>query len=1053
MLFNKYFVALQLFFCISCSVQGQITTAGIRGAVSNAKKETVRNVTIIATHLATGAVFSTTSQNGGTYNLPNLKSGGPYSITISCVGYKTDTIEDVYTTLGNFLSLDIMLEENTTVLETVIVNGTARAKNKISGVGTNISKDQLEKLPSLNRSLQDFIRISPQSNGNSLAGTNYRFNNLSVDGAALNDAFGFTESASGAGGSQATGSPGSLAKTQPISLEAVQEVQLSVSPYNVTLGNFTGGSINAVTRSGTNNVTGSVFFSGRNQLLTGKSANENRTKIENFYDYQTGFRVGGPVIKNKLFYFAAVEIGRRNEPAPFVPGSVGSSIPVNVAQALYDTVYKRYGYDLGTYGEKSLLISSNKIFVRTDWNISNVHKLSLRHNYVDAFSNNLERSVNVLNFGSQGYRHNSTTNSTVLELKSNFSKLFSNSLILGFTKTVDSRDIAGNFFPHIEITYNTANTIYLGAYREAAVYGLRLKTFEFTDNFSFYKGKHNFTAGTHNEFYNIDYLFLTAFNGRWAYRSIDDFYASRPSRIRGVYNLQNNDYEYNRSEPSAKFRVCLLSEYLQDEIAVSKKLRVTIGVRFDYSLYPDRQTINTKVKNTPAFAGYNNTTNKAPQVAPRFGFNWDAKGNQGIVIKGGTGIFNGRMPFAWLAYPYYNSGSKYGNIDIRPTGVVPLQSDVSQVAATYQPGINEINLLDNNFKLPQVWRSSLGIEYKTKNNWNFVLEAIYTKAIKDVLYKTLNLKDSTRSLPGTGDNRPVYLGSGDGQKYNAGFTNVFLLTNTSKGYRYQLSASISKKIREFSFTSSYTYGVSKDIANGVRVSPQANWEFNQTIIPNAPQLAYSNFDLRHRSISYFQYSYKAKKSSTSITAVYTAQSGSPFTYTYIGDINRDGSPNNDLVYVPRNQSESNLADIKNSSGTVVTTAATQWQQLDNYINNDNYLKSRRGSYAERNGVRTPWNQQLDFKIVHTIMLGKNVKNQSVSIAADIFNLSNTISKKWGKQYYVPNILNSSYQLLTVARANTATPPELNFNNPTTTPWQYDPLLSRTQGLVTLRYSF
>ena len=264
---------------------------------------------------------------------------------------------------------------------------------------------------------------------------------------------------------------------------------------------------------------------------------------------------------------------------------------------------------------------------------------------------------------------------------------------------------------------------------------------------------------------------------------------------------------------------------------------------------------------------------------------------------------------------------------------------------------------------------------------------------------------------------------------------------------------MAKKYKNIRVTSAYTYGVSKDKANGVRVSPQANWEFNQTILPNDPQLSYSNFDLRHRIISTLQYSKKWKKAFTTLSFVYIAQSGAPFTYTYIGDINRDGSSNNDLIYIPKNISESNLADIKDASGNITNSAANQWSQLDTYISNDKYLSKRRGQYAERNGGRTPWNNELDMKISHTFLLGKNANGHSVNIGLDVFNLSNLISYKWGRQYYVPNVLNSSYQLITVAKANTATPPELNFNNVTTTPWQYDPILSRTQGQLSVRYNF
>ncbi len=1040
------------FLLLSQNTFGQVTSAGIRGSVKAETGEDLQKITIQAIHEPTKSIYSTVSQKGGTYNLPNLKSGGPYTIIYSYVGFVSDTIADVQLSLGATETINSVLQPSTQMLNDIIIKSNKKIIRR-TGSGISISKSQLETFPTISRSLQDFTRLSPQANGNSLSGTNYRYNNLSIDGASLNDAFGFTEPASGAGGSLASGTPGGLAKTQPISLEAIQEVQVEVSPYTVTLGNFTGGSINAVTRSGTNQFSGSAFFSGRNQWLTGPTADDKRQRIEKFSDYQAGFRLGGPIIKNKLFYFAAIEIGRRNEPVAFAPGSAGAVIPFDIARSLYDTVLKRYNYDLGSYQDVELKINSDKFFVKLDWNINNIHKLSIRHNYVQAFADNNERSANILNFGSQGFRHYSKTHSAVFEAKSNFSSRFSNNLIIGYTNTKDERKIKGDLFPHIEITYNTANTIYLGAYREAALYGLNLKTFELTDNLTFYRKKHTITAGTHNEFYSIDYRFLTAFNGRWAYRSVDDFYAGKPSRIRGVYNLQNNDYEYNRNNPSASFRVFLLSQYIQDEIALTKDLRITAGIRFDYTAYPDRPGVNTDVTKTKGFENFSNSNNPYPQIAPRLGFNWVASNKLHLTIRGGTGVFNGRMPFAWLAYPYYNSGTTYGNVDYRPSGVVPLMNDISQVASMYQPGIREINLLDNNYKLPQVFRNSLAADVKADNGWTVSVEAVYTKTLNDVLYKTINLKDSTGSLTGTGDNRTVFLGSGNAQKVNRSFTNVFLLTNTKQGYRYQLSATVGKRIKAFQFITSYTYGVSKDISNGVRVSPQANWEFNQTILPNAPQLSYSNFDLRHRSISNLQYNHQWKRNSVSAIFVYNLQSGSPYTYTYIGDINRDGSPNNDLIYIPRNSSESNLVAIKNTAGAVITTAAEQWEQLNAYIQRDAYLSKRRGQYAERNGARTPWNQQLDVKLMYNKQIGAKEHPHTISLSLDVFNLSNLISKNWGRQFYVPNILNSSYQLLTVVRINSSLQPELNFSNPKTTAWQYDALLSRAQGLFSVRYSF
>lgn len=1053
---NKYLAIITIAFAFVSISHAQITSAGIKGSVQSSAKQTLANSTITALHQPTGERYVTTSQTNGNFIIPNMKSGGPYTIICSYVGYDADRTDNIFLSLGNFTNIDFELRNANREFKEVIVSGNKSSlfNKKRNGAATNISKEQLAQLPTLTRSLQDFTRLSPQANGNSFAGSNYRYNNLSIDGAALNDAFGFAESTTGAGGSQATGTPGSLAKTQPISLESVQEVQVAVSPFNVAAGNFTGGSINAVTRSGTNNLEGSIFFSGRNQLLTGRSADAKRSRIENYYDYQTGFRLGGAFKKNRLFYFTSIEIGRRKEPVLFAPGSSESAIPYDLAKAISDTLLKKYNYNSGSYGDVNIQTNSNKFFGRIDWNISDKHKLQLRNNYVSGFGDYLERSANALNFESQGYRHISKTNSTVLELKSNFSNKLSNNLIAGYTTVSDIRDIRGAIFPHIEVTYNTANTIFAGAYREAAIYGLTLKTTELTDNLVFYLNKHTITLGTHNEIYNINYRFLTAWNGRWAYSSPANFFTDKPSRIRGVYNLVNNDYELNKQNPSAKFNVLLLSQYAQDEFTFSKRLTITAGIRFDFTVQPDVGKPNPKVISINAFSEYKNTVSTTPQIAPRLGFNWNPLQNLNLQVRGGAGIFNGRLPFNWLAYPYYNDGYKYGNVDYRANGaVVPLNSDLSQIASAYQPNIGEINLLDNNFKLPQVFRTSLGFDYRTLNNWTFTLEGIYTKTIKDVLYKTINLKDSTSSLSGSGDNRSIYLGSGNEQKIGTGFTNVFLLTNTSQGYKYQLSATVAKSFKaNFNFSVSYTYGMSKDIANGARNSPQANWEFNQTILPNDPKLSYSNSDLRHRFILFLHKKINWRGGNTSIAFVYTMQSGSPYSYVYNGDINRDGSPTNDLIYIPKSAADANLADIKDAAGNVLITASQQYSDLTEYINHDKYLRKRIGNYAERNGARTPWNSELDMKISHTIPVNKKNHSKSVQIALDVFNLSNFISKNWGRQYFVPNLLNGNYQLLSL-QSITSNNPNLIFNTPPTDPWQVDPIASRAQAQLTVRLNF
>lgn len=348
-------------------------------------------------------------------------------------------------------------------------------------------------------------------------------------------------------------------------------------------------------------------------------------------------------------------------------------------------------------------------------------------------------------------------------------------------------------------------------------------------------------------------------------------------------------------------------------------------------------------------------------------------------------------------------------------------------------------------RLPQVWRSDLALDLKIGSGWSATVEAIFTKTLQDTKFETRNLKPISSPL-GTADARPYF----SGDKINPNFTSVFVVTNTQQGYRYNVSASVKKSTQNWNFSSHYTFGKSRDLANGVRVSPQANWEWNQTLDPNNPRLSYSNFDVRHRIISAADVTFKLRKNMpTTISLVYLANSGAPFTYIYTGDANRDGSPTNDLIYVPKDFAESNLVDVKNAAGQVTLSANTQWENLNNYIENNAYLRSKRGTYTERNAGRTPWNQQLDMRILQQFVL-KN--GQRLQLSFDIINLSNFISKTWGRQYFVPNTTNAGYALLTfVKRENNQ--PQYRFDNPTNTPYQFDPIASRTQGQIGLKYIF
>ena len=408
------------------------------------------------------------------------------------------------------------------------------------------------------------------------------------------------------------------------------------------------------------------------------------------------------------------------------------------------------------------------------------------------------------------------------------------------------------------------------------IYRTRQRTIEFTDNLQYFSGNHHVTLGTHNEYYGIDYHFVTPWTRRWAYSSIDNFFANKPSRIRRTFNLGDNSYTNNFGNPSANYGVLLSSVYLQDELnLLQNRLNLSVGLRLDASIFPTKPVANADVLNTPEFAGYGTQLNNKYSLAPRFGFNYKINEKGTIVARGGSGIFTGRMPFAWFTYPFLYDGNHYGNIDYRPNGkVVPLLSSVEDLTKLQGNFQREINLLDPKLRLPQVWRSDLAFDFNLGKGWSAGVEAIFSKTLQDTKFETRNLKPV--SVPfSTTDTRPYF----SGEKVNTNFTSVFVVTNTNQGYRYNIATNIRKSSENWNVAANYSYGQSHDLANGVRVSPQANWEWNQTLDPNNPRLSYSNFDVRHRVVGTADATFKLKENlPTTISLVYIAASSVPFTY-------------------------------------------------------------------------------------------------------------------------------------------------------------------------------
>ncbi|HVI47285.1 MAG TPA: carboxypeptidase regulatory-like domain-containing protein, partial [Chitinophaga sp.] len=860
----KSFVTLLASFIVIlfCNgVQAQITTSTVSGKVADAAGQAIPGVTVVAVNTSTGAKSGALTNSDGRYILPNLNPGGPYTITVTFIGYKKETKDNVNLGLGT-INFNFKLAEESTALSEIVVTGTASGGK--SG-GTRVGQEQIKSLPSLSRSLQDFTRVTPQSSNNSFLGTNYRYNNVTLDGAINNDAIGFSPSLGGQ--SNTSGQPGSSTRTNPVSIDAIQDIQVLLAPFDVKIGNFLGGSVNAVTRSGTNEFHGSVYGFGRNATLIGKNNAGDGSKLpSDFHDYQAGVRLGFPIIKDKLFFFTNEEITRRVDPVILAAGSadVANILSKDDADKI-SAKMAEYGVDAGTSGNTTIYSNSNKFFNRLDWHINGKHQLSLRNNTITSEATNLERDQQNFRFKGIDFKQVNNQTSTVAELKSNFSNTLSNSLILGYSYVHDYREpLSDPAVPQIQIGGKTpGTTIFLGTDREASIFNMKQKTFEITDNVTLFKGNHTITIGTHNEFYNITYGFVNSWNGRIDYKNVADFIANNPSRVRGNFNYSNNSRDNIWANPPAQFKVNLLSLYGQDEIQLTDRFKITPGIRFDYAGIPNKQPLSDKTTKAPVDANYGTTYSYTlpkdikndflnnVQISPRLGFNYDIKGDNSLVLRGGTGFFTGRIPFAWLGYAYYNNGVTYGAYDQKSSdkafvnapnpAAKPSANGIADFAkqngvdVNNAAGATQVDLIDNNFKMPQVWRSSVALDYSTRDQWKFSIEGIYTKVIKDLMFQQVNLVDNpTYYAYDVNKQQPIF----SGKKINSLYTNAYLLSNTDKGYRYSITGQISKTFPfGLNFMTAYTYGQSKDLTNGIRNSMESNWQLNQALNPNNPQLS------------------------------------------------------------------------------------------------------------------------------------------------------------------------------------------------------------------------
>ncbi len=1026
-------VMLAVAFSPSLFGQG-VTTSAINGVVTDQNGEPLPSANVVAVHVPSGTVYGASTRTDGRFNLLGLRAGGPYTVTASMVGYRQQKEENIQLQLGQNLGIDFKLVSEAVQLGevNVVAERSAIISSARTGAATNVSKEAIERLPTVSRSFQDFERMSPLFISSNAAGRNNRFNNIQIDGANDNDLFGLGSS----------GTPGGQANTNPISLDALQEFQIVIAPYDVRQNGFTGGGVNAITRSGTNTFTGSAYFFGRNQNQVGLGPTTPSQKVANFSELQTGFRVGGPIVENQLFFFVNGEITRRKAPSDVVLSAAGAAgpnvvpIPIDSAAKFANILQTRYGYDPGSYDALTAYRPSTKLFARVDWNINEQNRLTLRHNLVDASDDILQRTTAKFFYGNATYTFNSTTNQTVLQLSSTLGTQFSNELILGYTSIRDKRNTPGAAFPFVQIDYRgTALTLDAGSEQFSVANSLDQDIIEVTDNFTWLAGSNVFTFGTHNEFFKFTNLFIRNQYGFWEFPSVSAFDLNQPSRYQLSYSTV--------ADPNwaAKFSALQYGAYAQVESQVFSNLKITAGIRFDIPTLPDKPSYNRSVDST--FSSLGVSTDKVPSGnvlwSPRLGFNWDVLGDKSTQVRGGVGVFTGRVPYVWVSNQYGNTGIELARLDVSTASLLAgkfTADPYNQPRTGFTPvTTSEIDVTDPNFKMPQLLRYNIGVDRQLPYDLVGTIEFLYAQTLNDVNYADINLRpaDSTSYL----DGRPMFRGSN--RKINNAFTNVLLMKNNSDGYQWNFTVQVQRPLTDGLFgTVAYTYGRSKDRNSVVSSQAYSQWRFNPVPgDPNNAPLAYSNWDRPHRinaAVSYQHawFSINEIEAPTTITLAYGGYSGEPFSYTYNGDRNGDGETTNDMIYVPRT-----IADVPGMS-------ASQWSALDAYINSDDYLKSHRGQIMDRNTARNPWIGHLDLHVGQVLPF---FETHRFEVTIDLLNFNNLLNKNWGRERYVPNQNYSLINYSSTTKTYSFTPPSSGFA------WQYNDLNSRWQAQLGVRYSF
>lgn len=1009
----------------------QVTTSSISGTVSDAMGVPLTGATVVVTYVPSGTVFTVQSRNGGQFVINNVPPGGPYSIKATYVGYGDFSRTDINIPLGERFDIKIELTNSSQELQSVVVSAGRRTSTEKTGASTAISRRQVQNIPNTSRTLTGLTKLTPQANGNSFAGMNNRYNNITIDGSLFNNNFGRSGDGLVPGGASSA-----------ISIDAIDQVQVNIAPYDVRQSGFVGGGINAVTRRGTNNWYGTAYGYFRNQSLTGEKVKDQTVANPDRKTQIYGGSIGGPIIKDKLFFFLNAERETRTNPGQTWlakrPGQNDNNPQVTPVLAsdldnLRTYLISNYQYDPGGYEGYDFETSNTKFLGRIDWEITKKHRLTLRYTHSETNDDdqiNTSSTTGIspprINNGRRGgltgglayegsnFKNNVRVKSAVAELNSRFNNIISNQFIASYTSNKLER-VPNSNVAFVDIM-RSANDVYISFGTDLFSYENKIddQALNLANNVSFNLGKHVLTAGASFEAMKFANSFTSAGGpSYYRYNSLADFLSnSAPAYFAVAYDPNN---PLGIKVPEARFSQ--LGVYLQDVWSPSNKFKLTYGLRVDKPFYPYDPPRNQALEavvfadedGNPEQFDVSKWPKARPLVSPRVGFSYDIAGDKSLIFRGGTGLFTGRIPFIWLVNQVGDNGVVRAIFQANASQLSQIRYDTDRstyleefvvpnppVVGNSIPSGSSYTAVADDFKMPQVWRSNLAIDKKLQGDFVLTLEGIFTKMVNNAYFRNANLPAASGNLGGAADKRPIFAGA----KPNAVINQMIVLDNTNKGYSFSFTPMITKTFsKNWEASLAYTYTLAQDVAIGS--SDQSGSGFNTNNIagnPNKPELGHSNFAVPHRVVASGSYrlEYANKTMATTFSIFYAAQPQERYSYRYGADINGDGQ-SNDILYIPANPSEIQFVEgFKVGSNTY--TAQQQSEAFFKFIENDPYMSKHKGQYMERYAGAMPWTHSLDLRILQDFGIMAGGKKHTLQFSADVINMLNLLNKNWGYRY-------------------------------------------------------